>query len=126
NVQTQYLANANGQTAQNTAANQAQLANATVLGNPSDNALLTKFINPALGCQDWMAPDLANNGTMTLSLALDEIQANALQQAPVALVPITDPMTLVNNAASQDKTILYRKGVDQNPGGILPTDGVTY
>ncbi|GCF10453.1 hypothetical protein [Dictyobacter arantiisoli] len=126
NVQTQYLANANGQTAQLTAANQAQLANATVLGNPSDNALVTRFIDPALGCQPWQAPDLANAGTMTLSLAMDEIQANALQQAPIALVPLTDPMVLVNNAQSQDKTILYRKGVDQNPGNILPTDGTTY
>lgn len=126
NVQTQYLANGNGQTAQLTTANQAQLANATVLGNPSDNALITKFIDPALGCTPWTAPDLANNNTPNLSLALDEIQANALQQAPIALVPLNDPMTLVNNAASQDKTILYRKGVDQNPGGILPTDGTTY
>jgi hypothetical protein len=126
NVQTQYLANGNGQIAQLTAANQAQLANATVLGNPSDNALLTKFIDPALGCQPWTAPDLANNATPTLSLALDEIQANAFQKAPVALVPLTDPMTLFNNAASQDKTILYRQGVDQNPGGILPNNGTLY
>ncbi|MBV9709447.1 MAG: hypothetical protein JO011_00875, partial [Ktedonobacteraceae bacterium] len=44
NVQTQYLANANGQTAQLTGANQGQLANATTLGNPSDNALVSKFI----------------------------------------------------------------------------------
>jgi hypothetical protein len=126
NVQTQYLANGNGQTAQLTAANQAKLANATALGNPSDNALLTKFIDPALGCQAWQAPDLANNNNLTFSLALDEIQANALQAAPVALVPLTNPMTLVNNAPSQDKTILYRQGVDQNPGGIQPTDGTTY
>jgi hypothetical protein len=126
NVQTQYLANGNGQTAQFSAANQAQLANATVLGNPSDNALLSKFIDPTLGCTAWMAPDLANNNTPTFSLALDEIQANADQKAPIALVPLTDPMTLVNNAQSQDKTILYRQGVDQNPGGILPNDGTVY
>jgi hypothetical protein len=126
NVQTQYLANGNGQTAQFSTANQAQLANATVLGNPSDNALLTKFINPALGCQDWQVPDLSNNNTPTATLATDEIQAAMFQQAPIALVPLTDPMTLVNGAQSQDKTILYRKGVDQNPGGILPNDGTVY
>jgi len=126
NVQTQYLANGNGQIAQLTAANQAQLANATVLGNPSDNALVTKFIDPTLGCTPWTAPDLANNNTPNLSLALDEIQANAFQGAPVALVPLTDPMTLVNGAQSQDKTILYRQGVDQNPGGILPNNGTVY
>ncbi len=51
NVQTQYLANANGQTAQLSAANQALFPNATTLGNPSDNALVTKFLDPALGCQ---------------------------------------------------------------------------
>jgi hypothetical protein len=126
NVQTQYLANGNGQTAQLTAANQAQLAKATVLGNPSDNALITKFIDPALGCTPWTAPDLANNNTPTLSLALDEIQAAQFQQAPIALVPINDPMTLNNNNPDANKTALYRKGVDQNPGGIQQADGKTY
>jgi hypothetical protein len=115
NVQTQYLANAMGQTAQNTAANLALTPNATVLGNPSDNALVTKFIDPALGCTPWTAPDLANNNTPNLSLALDEIQANAFQQAPIALVPLTDPMTLNNAAASPQKTTLYRMGSDQTP-----------
>jgi hypothetical protein len=126
NVQTLYLANGNGQIAQFTAANQAKVANGTRIGNPSDNALVTKFIDPALGCTPWTAPDLADNNTPTLSLALDEIMANQDQKAPIALVPLSDPMTLVNNAQSQDKTILYRKGVDQNPGGILPTDPTTY
>jgi hypothetical protein len=126
NVQTQYLVNGNGQTAQVTAANKLLLPNATTIGNPSDNALLTKFIDVALGCTPWTAPDLANNNTPTLSLALDEIMAQADQKAPIALVPLSDPMTMVGAAMSQDKTILYRKGVDQNPGGILPTDPTTY
>jgi len=115
NVQTQYLANGNGQTAQVTAANQALLANATTLGNPSDNALITKFIDPTIGCTPWTAPDLANNNTPNLSLALDEIQAQAFQPAPIALVPLTDPMTLNNAAASPQKTTLYRRGSDQTP-----------
>jgi hypothetical protein len=126
NVQTQYLANGNGQTAQFSAANQAQIQNATVLNNPSDNILLTGFIDPALGCQPWTVPDLANNNNPVATLATDELQAAMFQQQPIALVPLTDPMTLVNNAQSQDKTILYRKGVDQNPGGILPNDPTTY
>ncbi len=127
NVQTQYLANGNGQTAQVTAANQAQLANATTLGNPSDNALVTKFIDPALGCTPWTAPDLANNNTPNLSLALDEIQANAFQQAPIALVPLTDPMTLNNNNASTQKTNLYRRGSDQTPINAADNgSGTTY
>jgi len=53
NVQTRYLVTATGQTAQFTAANQAQLPGATTLSNPSDNGLLTRFLDPALGCQLW-------------------------------------------------------------------------
>ena len=115
NVQTQYIANGNGQTAQNTAANTALIPNGTVLGNPSDNALVTKFIDPALGCTPATAPDLANNNTPTLSLALDELQAANFQKAPIALVPLTDEMVLNNNAASPQKATLYRVGVDQAP-----------
>ncbi|HEV2662669.1 MAG TPA: hypothetical protein VGU68_18835, partial [Ktedonobacteraceae bacterium] len=72
NVQTQYLLNANGQTAQVSDANKGQLANATTIGNPSDNALLSRFVDPALGCQTWAIPDLTNNGAMTPTLATDE------------------------------------------------------
>jgi hypothetical protein len=115
NVQTQYLANGNGQTAQFSTANQAQIQNATPIANPSDNALTTNFVDPALGCQPWTAPDLANNNTMTSALALDELQAAADQKAPIALIPLTDPMTLNNNNQSLRKTNLYRVGVDQTP-----------
>jgi len=113
NVQTRYLANGNGQTAQFSAANQAQLQNAAVVANPSDNALLTNFIDPALGCQPWQAPNLADNNTPVSALPLDELQAAADQQAPIALVPLTDPMTLANNNQNLFKTNLYRRGVDQ-------------
>ncbi|HVB72910.1 MAG TPA: hypothetical protein VNE38_05085 [Ktedonobacteraceae bacterium] len=117
NVQTQYLATANGQTAQFSAANQAQLQNATTIANPSDNALLTRFVDPALGCQPWQAPSLTDNNTPVSALPLDEIQASFDQNAPIALVPLTDPMTLVangnNNTQSRTKTNLYRQGTDQ-------------
>jgi hypothetical protein len=113
NVQTQYLANGKGQTAQLTAANMAQLQGATTLGNPSDNALLTHFVDPALGCTPWTAPDLANNGAPVSALPLDELQAAAYQKAPVALVPMTDPMTMVGNNQNLFKTNFYRLGVDQ-------------
>ena len=113
NVQTQYLANANGQTAQLTAANQAQIANATTLGNPSDNALVTHILDPILGCTPWTAPNLADNGAPVSALPLDELMAAADQQAPVALLPINDPMVLNNGNASLQKTNLYRLGVDQ-------------
>ncbi|MBV9712658.1 MAG: hypothetical protein JO011_17275, partial [Ktedonobacteraceae bacterium] len=49
------------------------------------------------------------------TLATDELQAAASQQAPIALVPLTDPMTLNNNNASAQKTNLYRRGSDQPP-----------
>ncbi len=119
NVQTEYLALADGRIAQFSAANQAQLQNATLIANPSDNRLLTDFIDPTLGCQSWEAPDLANNGSGAAALALDEIQAAVDQRAPIALVPLNDPMTTVadgnNNDPSLEKTNLYRLGVDQIP-----------
>ncbi len=127
NVQTTYLANANGQTAQNTAANAAQLQGATEIANPSDNALMSEFMYPALGCQAFMAPDLANNNTPTFSFALDELSAAANQQAPVALVPLNDPMTLDNNNPNLLKTDLYRIGADQPPAfSNAGASGTTY
>ena len=118
NVQSAYLT-VNGQTAQFSAANQAQLQNATVITNPSDNGLLTNFIDPALGCQPWQAPNLADNNAPVPALPLDELQAAVGQQAPIALVPSTDPMTLLNNNPSLLKTNLYRRGVDQRPAASM-------
>ncbi len=115
NVQTTYL-DVRGQIAQNTAANSAANPGATVLKNPSDNRLLTNAIDPALGCKPAMAPDLADNGNMVPALALDELQAAAFQQPPVALVPLGDPMVQVNGNSSPEKDMLYRVGVDQTPG----------
>ena len=131
NVQTEYLTMANGQTAQFSAANQAQLQNATVLANPSDNRLLADFIDPTLGCHAWDAPDLADNGNMVPTLALDEIQASVYQKDPIGLVPLNDPMTTVaagnNNNPSLSKTNLYRLGVDQVPAvNDQQASGITY
>ena len=114
NVTSQYLATANGQIAQNNAANLASMPNAAVLSNPSDNGLLDNFIDPALGCKPWTMPNLGDNGAPGTSLALDEIQANAFPTNPSALVPLNDPMTLDGNGNfSTQKTNLYRQGVDQ-------------
>ncbi|BCL84300.1 hypothetical protein ccbrp13_67650 [Ktedonobacteria bacterium brp13] len=127
NVQTQYLANGQGQIAQFSAANQQQFANATAISNPSDNALLTHFVDPVLGCTPWQAPDLANNGAMVSALPLDEIQAAADQKAPIALVPLTDPMVLHNANQSLRKTNLYRLGVDQTQASSTnQASGTTY
>jgi hypothetical protein len=114
NVTTQYLLSSFGNTAQNTPANAARLRGATVLSNPSDNALLDTFVDPALGCTPWTAPNLDGGGTAT-SLALDEIQAAAYQAAPAALVPLNDPMAMVGTSFNTTKANLYRVGVDQPP-----------
>jgi hypothetical protein len=113
NVVTTYLILGNGQVAQNNAANTAALAGSNPIVNGSDNLLLDAFVDPALGCTPFTAPDLTNNGQPVGSLALDELMAAADQQAPIALVPTNDPMTLLNNNASVTKTNLYRAGVDQ-------------
>jgi hypothetical protein len=115
NVTTTYLVTASGQTAQRNAANIAQLAGAVAVGNGSDNALLDNFMDPALGCTPFTAPDLTNPGTNGTSQALDELQAATQQQAPIALVPVNDPMTEVNGGFSIAKTNLYRRGFDQSP-----------
>ncbi|HJP73863.1 MAG TPA: hypothetical protein VJ914_06325 [Pseudonocardiaceae bacterium] len=117
NVTTSYLVLPNGRTAQNTTANAKQLANAQVLVNGSDNLLLDGFVDPALGCQPFTAPDLTNPGSNVSSLALNELMAAARQPAPAALVPTNDPMTEINGHASTAKTNLYRVGVDQPPVG---------
>lgn len=119
NVTTTYLVLPNGQTAQLTAANQQALPNAVEQNNGSDNGLLTKGIDPTLGCTPWMAPDLANPGNMAAALPLNEMQAAAHQKAPVALVPAGDDMVLNNGQLDLNKINAYRVGVDQTPAADL-------
>jgi hypothetical protein len=100
--------------------------NGTQQANASDNRLLAVALDGALGCTPLLAPDLANPGQMTTALPLNELQAAAQQAAPIALVPLGDPMTLVNNNPNAAKTNLYRMGVDQpsvgvSDGGNTPT-----
>ncbi len=113
NVTTSYLVTADGKTAQMNAANAATLNNAQTQINGSDNRLLAIAVDGALGCQPWMAPDLANPGHMATALPLNELSAAAHQFPPVALVPNNDPMTLVNNNPNLNKVNAYRVGVDQ-------------
>jgi hypothetical protein len=115
NVTTQYLVNGNGQTAQDNTTNAAAMAGSQVVSNGSDDALLDGFVDPAIGCTPFTAPDLSNGGAAGTSQTLNELMAAKDQQAPIALVPLNDPMTLLNNAFSLDKTNLYRAGVDQTP-----------
>jgi hypothetical protein len=114
NVTTEYLAAQNGQIAQDTQPNRQALGqNAQVLANGSDNRLMDAFVDPALGCTPWLAPDLTDPGQMVPAQALNELQAAALQGQPMALVPLGDPMVLVNGKANLAKTNAYRAGVDQ-------------
>ena len=60
NVVTSYLMTANGQIAQDTAANTAALTGATTLVNGSDDKLLAAFLDPANGCSPFTAPDITD------------------------------------------------------------------
>lgn len=112
NVATTYWLAA-GKVTQNTAAARAMPGSAQV--NGSDEALLAKRIDPALGCTPFTGPNLDDPGTQTTALALNELSAAVNQASPAALVPLNDPMTLVNDHYSARKTNLYRAGVGMPP-----------
>jgi hypothetical protein len=114
NVTAQYLLDpATGQTAQDTPANADNMPGATPIANGSDNILLDAFLDPALGCKPFEAPDLSNGGAPGTSQALDELQAARSQGGPVALIPENDEMVLVDDNFSVTKTNLYRSEVGQ-------------
>ena len=113
NVVTQYLITAGGQTAVNSPANNAQLQGATVLTNGSDNALISEFMDPAVGCTPFTAPDTTYPKPNAPSQVLNELQATADQQGTLAVVPPNDEMTLVGGQMSIDKTNAYRSMVGQ-------------
>ncbi len=113
NVISTYLLNANGQTAQDTAANVASMTGATPVGNGSDDRLLADFVDPANGCSPFSAPDsTAANGTSGAQ-ALNELSARVNQTGTIAVVPPNDEMALVGGAFSIAKTNIYRSLVDQ-------------
>ena len=115
NVNSTYLINGHGQTAQDTTANAQAMAGDTVIENGSDNALLDKFLDPALGCAPFTAPSVTTPGGTAPSQALNELSAAANQQAPIALVPPNDEMVLVNGSFSLAKMNVYRALADQPP-----------
>jgi hypothetical protein len=121
NVTTRYLFNpVTGQTAQDDAANAARMKGDPLLVNGSDNALIDDFLDPALGCTPFEAPDLGNNGALTTSQALDELLAAANQPQNAALVPENDEMVLDNGGAfDAAKTDLYRSEIGQAPVDAL-------
>jgi hypothetical protein len=116
NLPVTYLVSGGGLLAQNTQANAAALSGATTVGNPSDNGLLDRFLDPVLGCTPWKVSDLADPGQQAAGLALNELQAKLYQRFPVALIPVGDPMVLdASGGADLRKTNAYRRGVDQPP-----------
>ena len=117
NVTTEYLLDpTTGRTAQDTTANEANLAGSQLLLNGSDNTLLDGFMDPVLGCQPFEAPNLGDNGTPATSQALDELLAARNQPRVAALVPENDEMVLDNNGdLDPAKTDLYRSEIGQAP-----------
>jgi hypothetical protein len=135
NVVTAYLVNpTTGATAQDTAANRANLMaqGFVLINNASDEGLVADIIDPALGCKPFTIQSLDNSGTFTGTLASGELSAAAGQAAPISLIPLNDPDTLitVNGAntggTSVTKTNTYRLGVNQNvinnadSGALIP------
>jgi hypothetical protein len=113
NVVTTYLLTANGQTAQDSAGNVAGLAGASAINNGSDNALVNKFMDPALGCAPYQFRDRTAASGLSGSQITDELLAAADQAQPAALVPLNDPMAEVNGQQSVIKTNVFRMGVGQ-------------
>ena len=97
------------------AANAGAMAQAATQTNGSDEGLIAGFIDPALGCTPWMAPNPTNPNGMSASQALNELMARQDQRGAVALLPVNDPQLLVGGQFSVDKTNLYRSETDQPP-----------
>ena len=114
NVTTAYLLNpATGRTAQASAANKARMPHAQILVNGSDNGLLDKFVDPALGCTPFTAPNPTNPAGQSSSQALNELSARQNQKGTVALLPVSNPQLLVGGNFSVGKTNTYRIETDQ-------------
>jgi hypothetical protein len=114
NLPVTYLVAVGGLLAQNTAANAQTLSGATTLGNPSDNGLVDRFLDPDMGCTPWKVTDLADPGQRVPGLALNELQARVHQRSPVALIPAGDPMAVnLDGSTNLAKVNAYRRGVDQ-------------
>ena len=114
NAVAHYLFDPNtGQSAQDTAANATAMANATVEANGSDNGLLDGFVDPALGCTPFTAPNTTNPNGASASQALNELSARQNQKGAIALLPVNDPQLLVGGQFSIGKTNTYRIETDQ-------------
>ena len=113
NLPTLYLITTKGLLAQYSAKNVAALKGAVTLGNPSDNRLMDVFLDGAMGCKPFMAPDLGDPGQMVPAQALNELQARMEQETPVAFIPGGDPMSQFAGNDDRSKVNEYRRAVDQ-------------
>jgi hypothetical protein len=122
NTTTSYLVTRGGLMAQDTPANIAKLQGAQVAHNGSDEGLLVRAIDKALGCMPWTVRDLADSTRQQRSTAwpLNELMASARQAEPIALVPAGDPFVFVGDDPSLPKLNAYRAGVDQPAVSSLP------
>ena len=89
------------------------MAGATVEANGSDNGLLDGFVDPALGCTPFTAPNTTNPNGASASQALNELSARQNQKGTIALLPVNDPQLLVGGQFSIGKTNTYRIETDQ-------------
>ncbi|OJA15442.1 hypothetical protein AZE42_02214 [Rhizopogon vesiculosus] len=129
NVVTTYLMIGGNTLAQNTPANSQANPDAEVLSNASDNALINDFIQPALGCSLYSNPctTCPQGQTPALSTNVRELQASFFPPAGgTALVPLNDPMVLVDGQQSLQKVNLYRAGVNQPQADSTNASGTTY
>ena len=118
NVTTDYLLNpATGQTAQDTAANAANLTGATEAGSTGvTTPCSTRSWTRRSGALPCMAPDLGNNNAPATSQALDELLAARNQPRIAAWCPENDEMVLdANGNLDPAKTNLYREEIGQAP-----------
>src|SRR6201986_2518207 len=104
---------ATGHAAQATAANVAAMTGATLEQNGSDNGLRDKFVDPALGCTPFTAPNPTNPNGSSASQALNEMSARANQKGTIALLPVNNPQLLVGGNFSIGKTNAYRVETNQ-------------
>ncbi|KAG2143087.1 hypothetical protein DEU56DRAFT_733586 [Suillus clintonianus] len=127
NVVTTYLMIGTDTLAQNTPANSKANPNAEVLSNASDNALISEFIQPSLGCTAYSNPCTTCPSGQSPALATNELQASYFP--PVggpAMVPLNDPMVLIDGQQSLQKVNLYRAGVNQAQADNANASGTTY
>jgi hypothetical protein len=113
NVDSEYLLNGNGQTAQDSAANKSAMGGSTLITNGSDEGLLDHFVDPALGCTPAQGTDPTAANGVSGSQAFNELSARQNQQGEIALLPVNDPQLLVDGQFSIGKTNVYRMLTDQ-------------